>query len=90
MLFAYRDVQRAVRDERWKLIRYPRINHTQLFYLSSDPFEQTNLADRPEHQPTVTTMLNLLQDEQRKANDTCPLVSKEPVKPDWQPPAKRK
>ncbi|MGB9626882.1 MAG: sulfatase-like hydrolase/transferase, partial [Phycisphaerae bacterium] len=30
---AYRDVQRAIRDDRWKLIRYPKINKTQWFDL---------------------------------------------------------
>ena len=30
---AYIDVQRAVRDDRWKLIMYPQINKTQLFDL---------------------------------------------------------
>jgi arylsulfatase A-like enzyme len=44
---AYRDVQRAVRDDRWKLIEYPRIGKTQLFDLRSDPHETADLAGRP-------------------------------------------
>ena len=44
---AYRDVQRAVRDDRWKLIRYPRIGLTQLFDLASDPDERHDLAAEP-------------------------------------------
>ena len=34
LFLCYRDVQRAVRDDRWKLIRYPRIGLTQLFDLA--------------------------------------------------------
>jgi len=33
LVFAYRDFQRAIRDERWKLIRYPQVDKTQLFDL---------------------------------------------------------
>ena len=43
---AYRGFQRAVRDERWKLIVYPRINKIQLFDLKNDPAEQKDLACR--------------------------------------------
>ena len=44
LVFAYRDVQRAIRDDRWKLIRYPQIDKTQLFDLQDDPFERNDLA----------------------------------------------
>ena len=47
LVFAYRDVQRAIRDDRWKLIRYPQINKTQLFDLQDDPYEMRNLAGQP-------------------------------------------
>lgn len=33
LVFAYRDVQRAVSDARWKLIRYLQVDRTQLFDL---------------------------------------------------------
>lgn len=44
---AYRDCQRMVRDERWKLIRYRAAggNNTQLFDLVNDPDELQNLAE---------------------------------------------
>ena len=48
MMFAFRDIQRAVRDDQWKLIRYPQVDRTQLFDLRADPQEITNLAGRPE------------------------------------------
>jgi arylsulfatase A-like enzyme len=70
---AYRDVQRAIRDERWKLIRYPQINHTQLFDLESDPLELNNLADDPEHAKRVDTMMNRLKEWQQQLDDDQPL-----------------
>jgi arylsulfatase A-like enzyme len=39
MFLAYKDVQRAVRRGRWKLIRYPQVDKTQLFDLETDPCE---------------------------------------------------
>ena len=45
LFLAYRDVQRAVRHGDWKLIRYPKVNVTQLFDLRDDPDELNNLAD---------------------------------------------
>jgi arylsulfatase A-like enzyme len=49
-IFGYfTDTQRMVRDdEGWKLIRYPQIDHRQLFDLSQDPLELTNLAESTE------------------------------------------
>ena len=41
----FRDVQRMVRDDRWKLVWYPKIQKTQLFDLQNDPFERHNLAE---------------------------------------------
>jgi arylsulfatase A-like enzyme len=36
----YIQVQRAVRDERWKLIAYPKLGFLQLFDLQADPHER--------------------------------------------------
>ena len=41
----FRDVQRMVRDDRWKLVWYPKIQKTQLFDLQNDPLERHNLAE---------------------------------------------
>ena len=48
---AYRDWQRMVRDQRWKLIEYVVGNehHTQLFDLLADPDELNNLADQKQN-----------------------------------------
>jgi hypothetical protein len=36
MVFTYKNVQHAVCDAHWKLIRYPQVDRTQLFDLQSD------------------------------------------------------
>ena len=53
---AYRDGMRAVRDDRWKLIRYPLVDKTQLFDLAADPRELSNLAYRPQHSGKIAEL----------------------------------
>ena len=90
LMFAYRSVQRAVRDESWKLIRYPQIDKTQLFDLKTDPDEINNLADKPEHAPRIASMLKLLKKEQEQYGDTAPLTVAKPLPSEWTPPKKAK
>ena len=47
----FRDSQRMIRTDRWKLIRYPLVERVQLFDLQADPYELKNLADDPTHAP---------------------------------------
>ncbi len=75
---AYTKVQRAVRDERWKILVYPRINKTQLFDLESDPSEMKDLAADPAHEPEVRRLTDLLKESQRAAGDTLPLATEKP------------
>jgi arylsulfatase A-like enzyme len=93
----YIQSQRAVRDERWKLIAYPEISYLQLFDLEADPGERTNLISRAEHAEHVQRLLKLMQQWQAKVGDTVvvPTESKVPEKIDltgrkripdqWQP-----
>ena len=86
----YRDCQRAVRDQRWKLIRYPLVDQTQLFDLQTDPHELTNLAGKPEHAAKVTEMMSLLEKEMAAHDDKHPLKVANPKPATWTPPAAKK
>lgn len=87
---AYRACQRAIRDERWKLIRYPLVDRTQLFDLSADPHELTNLADQPEHAAKVSELTALLKKEMAAHADTFPLTVENPQPAEWSPPLKQR
>ena len=84
---AYREGQRAIRDDRWKLIRYPLVDRTQLFDLSTDPHELSNLADKPEHAAKVAELTVLLAMEMVGHADTFPLKVANPKPAEWSPPA---
>ena len=73
---AYKDVQRAVRHGRWKLLRYPQVDQTQLFDLHADPAETRNLAGDPARAAKVKEMLTLLRTQQRVHDDTLSPSSK--------------
>jgi arylsulfatase A-like enzyme len=68
-------VQRAVRDERWKLIAYPHVSHLQLFDLQADPNEQTNLAESPQYADQIPRLLELMKQWQAKSGDTLNVPS---------------
>ncbi|QQS46621.1 MAG: sulfatase-like hydrolase/transferase [Acidobacteriota bacterium] len=76
------NIQRAVRDERWKLIAYPKIGHLELFDLRSDPHETRNLIDRRENAVHVGRLRGLMREWQAKVGDTLELP-----KEDRKPPA---
>lgn len=89
LVFAYRNVQRAVCDDRWKLIRYPQVDRTQLFDLKSDPHEARNLASDPAHADTVAMLMGLLERELRRSGDGAPLTVAHPKPAEWTPPARQ-
>lgn len=75
---AYKDVQRSVRDARWKLITYPQINKSQLFDLQEDPAETQNLYGHAGSQVHADRLLAELKRWQEAVGDTSPLSSEQP------------
>jgi arylsulfatase A-like enzyme len=86
MIFAYRKLQRAIRDDRWKLIRYPEIDRTQLFDLKTDPFETRDLIAHPALRSTATRLLTQLERLQKQSGDPGVLNVAEPKPDSWSPP----
>jgi arylsulfatase A-like enzyme len=86
LFLSYLNVQRSLRDERWKLIRYPEVNVTQLFDLRDDPDEARDLAGRPAHAERIERMLARLRDHQVKYGDDAPLTVAKPKPAAWTPP----
>jgi len=76
----FMQIQRAVRDDRWKLICYPKISYMQLFDLQSDPYEKNNLIERADYAGHVQRLLKLMKEWQAKEGDDVklPTESKEP------------
>ena len=70
---SFRDLMKAVRDHRWKLIRYAKIDHTQLFDLQADPHETRNLADDPSQQGRIAHLTDVMREWQHHVGDSHPL-----------------
>ena len=71
-------LMRAVRDERWKLIVYPPINHRELFDMKNDPDETKSLADDPAHVKEIDRLTVLLKAWQERVGDKQPLTVAKP------------
>ena len=85
IFLSYRDVQRAVRDSRWKLIRYPQVNVTQLFDLQADPHELKDLSSDKTQAERIKTLTAELGRWQLELGDDAPLVVDNPQNPAWDP-----
>ncbi len=75
--FAYRHLQRALREGRWKLIHYQvgGRHETQLFDLEADPWETRNLAIDAGQLERVRSLTQTLAVELRTAGDTAKIVA---------------
>ena len=69
----YIQIQRAVRDERWKLIRYPKLGFSQLFDLQTDPDETRSVYDDPARAPDIARLTAAMQRWQTKVGDALVL-----------------
>ena len=86
VFLSYRDSQRALREQRWKLVRYPLVDVTQLFDLAADPDELHNLAEEPGQAARVRQMLGSLAKQQRQYGDQQALTVQPTLPKEWQPP----
>ena len=76
LLLAYKDVQRAVVEDRYKLIRFPKIDKTVVFDLQTDPHETRDISDQ---QPELTArLLSRLRQLQAEYGDPVPLEVTDP------------
>lgn len=79
-IFGYfRDVQRMIRTDRWKLIYYPQIGRYQLFDLSSDPQERNDLIADSKFKDVIAELRGRLEQWQKEVKD--PLLAKGKAKP---------
>jgi arylsulfatase A-like enzyme len=65
----FRNFQRMIRTDEWKLIHYPRVNRTQLFHLKTDPLERTNLYNQKQYAEVQKDLLQKLTTRQRRVKD---------------------
>ncbi len=79
----YIKTQRAVRDERFKLIRYPMIDFQQLFDLKNDPYELVNLAENTQYASKLKDLTALMQTKQAEFGDNLPLTTSEIKPKEW-------
>jgi choline-sulfatase len=63
---AYLDLQRAIIQDSFKLIVYPKANVSRLYDLQRDPLEQNDLASSPSYQEKIAALRQLLADEEQR------------------------
>jgi arylsulfatase A-like enzyme len=88
LMFGYKTIQKALNDGRWKLIRYPHVDRTQLFDLEADPYETKDLSALPEHVERIKEMLSKLAAEMKADGDNDPLTAAKLLPADWKAPTK--
>jgi arylsulfatase A-like enzyme len=69
----YRDLQRMIRDDEYKLIAYPEAKKLRLYNIRKDPKEMNDLADEPEQQKRIEQMFHELEELSVQMGDTLKL-----------------
>ncbi|MGC6430049.1 MAG: sulfatase-like hydrolase/transferase [Jejuia sp.] len=70
----YRDKQRMIRKNGFKLIVYPDIEKTLLFDLKNDPEEMNDLSTNPAYLKTIQDLFKDLLELQKQMNDTLDIT----------------
>ncbi len=65
----FTDTQRMIRDERWKLVWYPKLNRYQLFDVVGDPDELHDKINDTEHATRIAAMKTSLDDWLKRNGD---------------------
>ena len=71
LFFAYKGIQRAIRDEEYKLIEYTveGASTTQLFHLKNDPWEINNLSADPDYASRLARLREEMVRWQKEVDD---------------------
>lgn len=69
----YKDLQRMIRDDKYKLIAYPKAGKLRLYNIQNDPLEVNDLAKNPAYQEKVKSMFTKLKKLNSQMNDTLSL-----------------
>ncbi|QIA09866.1 sulfatase-like hydrolase/transferase [Draconibacterium halophilum] len=72
---AYINLQRMVRNEKYKLIVYPEADKILLFDVENDPEEIYDLAEKPEYKKVVKELAERLKQQQKLMDDPLNLHS---------------
>ncbi|UZO82308.1 sulfatase-like hydrolase/transferase [Aquimarina sp. ERC-38] len=67
---AYRDAQRMIRKDGYKLLVYPKIKKTLLFDLENDPEEMYDIANEPEQKERFASLFKELEQLQKSMDDS--------------------
>ncbi|SHE65735.1 Arylsulfatase A [Mariniphaga anaerophila] len=73
ILGAYKDLQRMVRSQKFKLIVYPKVGKIQLFDVANDPLEMNDLANEPTFRSVKKKLITKLKKQQKEMGDPLDL-----------------
>jgi choline-sulfatase len=66
---AYLDLQRMIRNKKYKLIVYPKVNEVQLFDLENDPDEMNDLAENKKYKSIKKDLFEAMKRKQEELGD---------------------